>query len=41
MTLLNVLRNWSVVWLGNIVGGGILIGALYGWLDNTDTSYTD
>lgn len=28
-----VLVPWLVVWCGNLVGGGILLGAVYAWLD--------
>lgn len=28
-----VLLPWAIVWCGNLVGGGILIGAVYAWLD--------
>ncbi|WP_245631335.1 formate/nitrite transporter family protein [Corynebacterium humireducens] len=27
-----VALNWSVVWLGNLIGGGLLIGGVYAWL---------
>lgn len=27
-----VALNWSVVWVGNLVGGGLLIGGVYAWL---------
>ena len=40
-TFWNVLRNWSVVWLGNFVGGGLIMGGLYGWLNMTNTNYKD
>ena len=40
-TFLNVLRNWSIVWLGNFVGGGLIMGGLYGWLNMTNTNYKD
>lgn len=40
-TALNVLRNWTIVWLGNLVGGGLLIGTVYGWLNLTQTQYKD
>ena len=37
----NVIRNWVVVWLGNFVGGGFMMGGLYGWLNLTKTNYKD
>lgn len=40
-TIGNVLRNWTIVWLGNLVGGGLIIGGIYGWLNRTRTSYRD
>lgn len=40
-TAANVLRNWVVVWLGNLVGGGLIMGGLYGWLNLTKTNYKD
>lgn len=33
--------NWLVVWLGNFIGGGLGIGAVYAWLNQTKTSYVD
>lgn len=40
-TAWNVIRNWTVVWLGNFVGGGFIMGGLYGWLNLTKTGYKD
>lgn len=40
-TTLNVLRNWAVVWLGNLIGGGLIMGGVYGWLNRTRTQYKD
>lgn len=28
-----VLLNWAVVWVGNVIGGGLIIGGVYAWLD--------
>lgn len=36
-----VALNWGLVWLGNFVGGGLGIGALYAWLNSTNTVYKD
>ncbi|MCT1449521.1 formate/nitrite transporter family protein [Corynebacterium sp. p3-SID1194] len=40
-TVGNVLRNWTIVWLGNLVGGGLIMGGIYGWLNRTRTNYRD
>lgn len=32
-TLFNGLSNWLFVWLGNYVGGGLLMGGVYAWLN--------
>lgn len=40
-TVGNVLRNWTIVWLGNLVGGGLIMGGIYGWLNRTHTNYRD
>ncbi|GAB3072776.1 formate/nitrite transporter family protein [Corynebacterium aquatimens] len=40
-TVANILRNWTVVWLGNLVGGGLIMGGVYGWLNRTKTDYKD
>lgn len=36
-----VALNWTVVLVGNFVGGGLGIGAVYAWLNKTSTVYTD
>lgn len=41
MTPTAVLTNWVCAWLGNFVGGGILMGATYAWLNKTDLKYRD
>ncbi|SER67780.1 formate/nitrite transporter family protein [Corynebacterium cystitidis] len=33
--------NWLMVWLGNFVGGGLLIGGVYAWLNKTKYVYKD
>ena len=38
---LHITVNWVAVWLGNFVGGGLGIGAVYAWLNQTKTSYVD
>lgn len=40
-TLGNVARNWAIVWVGNFVGGGLVMGGIYGWLNLTKTNYKD
>ena len=40
-TIGNVARNWTLVWLGNLVGGGLIMGGIYGWLNRTRTNYRD
>lgn len=32
LTASGVALNWSVVWIGNLLGGGVLIGGVYAWL---------
>lgn len=41
MTLANVALNWSLVWVGNFLGGGLLVGALYVWLNSGNEAYRD
>lgn len=36
-----ILSNWVAVWIGNFIGGGLCIGALYAWLNHTKTVYKD
>lgn len=38
-TVLNVLRQWVVVFFGNWIGGGIFIGIAYAWLNKTKTKH--
>ena len=40
-TLDNVLRHWAIVWVGNFIGGGLIMGGIYGWLNLTKTEYKD
>lgn len=40
-TLVAVLIHWITVWLGNFIGGGLLVGANLAWLNRTQTQYTD
>lgn len=36
-----VAMNWAVVWVGNVVGGGFLIGGLYAWLNRGSEAFRD
>ncbi|MCC9869781.1 formate/nitrite transporter family protein, partial [Streptococcus agalactiae] len=38
-TLLNVIRQWTLVFFGNWIGGGVFIGLAYAWLNKTKTSH--
>ncbi|WP_306592594.1 formate/nitrite transporter family protein [Corynebacterium striatum] len=40
-TLGAVLINWSLVWIGNVIGGGFLIGGVYAWLNKGPEAYRD
>lgn len=41
MSFSAVALNWVMVWLGNFVGGGLLMGATYAWLNKTKYVYKD
>lgn len=41
MTSANVLHNLCFAFLGNFVGGGLIIGLGYAWLNNKETTYLD
>ncbi|MBZ8176713.1 formate/nitrite transporter family protein [Corynebacterium sp. 3HC-13] len=41
MTPAHVLLNWVLVFLGNFIGGGLLIGSLYAWLNRGSEAYRD
>lgn len=36
-----VLTNWVIVWIGNVIGGGFLIGGVYAWLNKGPEAYRD
>lgn len=40
-TILNILRQWTVVFFGNWIGGGLFIGIAYGWLNKSQTNHVD
>ena len=37
----NTARQWLFAWLGNYIGGGVLIGLAYAWLNGGCKSYRD
>lgn len=41
MNLLDVLLNWAIVFIGNLVGGGVIMGLGYSFLNSKDTPYLD
>lgn len=41
MSLFSVLNNWFFALLGNYLGGGLLIGLVYSWLNRGQTVYYD
>ncbi|MDO5032337.1 formate/nitrite transporter family protein [Corynebacterium sp.] len=41
LTVGNTLLNWVLVWIGNFIGGGLLIGGVYAWLNKGPEAYRD
>ncbi|MGX7347634.1 formate/nitrite transporter family protein [Aerococcus vaginalis] len=41
LTLGGALLNWLIVFIGNFVGGGLIIGVGYGWLNRHEKVYID
>ncbi|WP_197018064.1 formate/nitrite transporter family protein [Prevotella sp. HUN102] len=41
LTFLNTIRQWTFAYIGNYIGGGLLIGLVFAWLNNSKTSYLD
>ncbi len=37
----NILRHWGVTFIGNFIGGGLLIGMLYAFLNKNEDTYVD
>lgn len=37
----NILRHWGVTWIANYIGGGLLIGAAYTYLNKNEEHYVD
>ena len=38
---INILRHWSVTWIANFIGGGLIIGLPYAWLNKDQETYVD
>ncbi len=41
MTVGSVLTNWFFAMIGNYIGGGLLIGLLYAWMNKDSEVYVD
>ena len=41
LTAGNVALNWILVWIGNFIGGGLLVGGVYAWLNRGPDAYRD
>ena len=39
--LLNILREWGSAFVGNYIGGGLLIGLAYAWMNKDQEKYVD
>ena len=37
----NILRHWGVTFIGNLIGGGLLIGLPYAWFNKKEEHYVD
>lgn len=37
----HILLTWIVAWIGNYIGGGLIIGLVYGWYNNDNLTYRD
>jgi len=40
-TLINIIRQWTDIFFGNWIGGGLIIGIAYAWLNQTKTNHID
>ncbi|WP_411023926.1 formate/nitrite transporter family protein, partial [Salmonella sp. s58867] len=40
-TMVNILRQWIVVFFGNWLGAGLFIGIAYAWLNQTKTNHLE
>ena len=41
MTFGSISINWIIVWIGNFIGGGLLMGGVYAWLNKGPEVYRD
>ena len=39
--LFNIFRHFSVTFIGNVIGGGLLIGLPYAWMNKDEETYVD
>ncbi|HET1665104.1 TPA: hypothetical protein VQP71_001928, partial [Streptococcus pneumoniae] len=37
----NMLRHWGVTFIGNFIGGGLLMGLPYAFLNKNEDTYVD
>ena len=37
----NILRHWGVTFVANLIGGGLLIGLPYAFLNKNEDTYVD
>ena len=37
----NIFRHFSVTFIGNVIGGGLLIGLPYAWMNKDEETYVD
>jgi formate/nitrite transporter FocA (FNT family) len=41
MTFGNVIHNLTFALIGNYIGGGLVVGLVYAWLNNSKSNYVD
>lgn len=41
MTFGSISLNWVIVWIANFIGGGLLMGGVYAWLNEGPEAYRD
>lgn len=41
LTFINTIRQWTFAYIGNYIGGGLLVGLIFAWLNKSNTSYID
>ena len=39
--LSTVIITWLLAWIGNYIGGGLIIGLVYAWYNNDNLTYRD